>query len=271
MGLVKDKNILKYVICTYLLTWILWLAAFKINGIFRIVGSFVPSFMGIIFIYKRDKANGLKILTRSIKRYRVKWYVYFFVAFYTILSFLIPYLLTEVFQNLGEFQIRKSIAIFNVSNPLIALLCFVAILLGGGPLGEEFGWRGYLLPHLEESFRADISGIIVGVVWACWHLPMFLFHVEGYQMPFLLYLTQTIFISMFCTWLYHVSGKSMLMVILFHTMDNFVCGIAFQTFLNGKNLYTLFYWSIQFIFMVYVVRDLRKYTVESRGDGCPLV
>lgn len=257
------KDILWFVACTYLITWILWLAAFKVNGIFRIIGSFVPSVMGVIFIYKKNKEGGLKILISSVKRYKVKWYVYFFIIFYTILSFLTPYLLADAFQNLGAFQVGKSISIFNISNPLIALVCFVMILLAGGPLGEEFGWRGYLLPQLEERFRPDVSSIIVGIVWACWHFPMFFFHVEGYQMTFLLYLVQTIFMSMFCTWLYHTSGKSMLMILLFHTMDNFVCSIAFQTLLNRKNSYTFFYLGIQIILLAFVVRDLRKYTVHN--------
>jgi len=39
----KNKNILLFVTGTYLTTWILWIAAFRINGIFRIIGSFVPS------------------------------------------------------------------------------------------------------------------------------------------------------------------------------------------------------------------------------------
>jgi Predicted protease of the Abi (CAAX) family len=175
-----------------------------------------------------------------------------------MLSFFIPYLLTGIFQNMDAFQVKKEISIFQISNPLIAFACFILILLAGGPLGEEIGWRGYLLPQLEERFQPVISGILVGVVWACWHLPMFLFHAEGYQMSFFLYLVQTIIMSLFCTWLYHTSGKSLLMVLLFHTMDNFVCSIAFQTLLNGKNLYTFFYWGIQIILLLFVVHDLRK-------------
>ena len=162
---VLDKNILWFVVCTYLVTWTFWLAAFKVNGFFRIVGSFIPSVMGIIFTCRQNKESGLKILISSIKRYKVKWYLYLFVVFYTVLSFLIPRLIAEQFENLGAFQVKKSIAIFDISNPLIALACFAMILIAGGPLGEEFGWRGFLLPKLEERLRPDLSGIIVGVVW----------------------------------------------------------------------------------------------------------
>jgi len=49
------------------------------------------------------------------------------------------------------------------------------------------------------------------------------------------------------------------MILLFHTADNFVCSIAYQALLNGKNIYTAFYWIIQIILLIYVVTDLRKY------------
>lgn len=255
----NTNHILWFVVSTYLITWVLWLAAFKINGFFRILGSFAPSAMGIIFICSKSKKSGLNTLINSVKRYKVRWYVYFFITFYTILSFLFPHLLADLFQNTVPFQVKKSIAVFDLSNPIAALVCFLAILVAGGPLGEEFGWRGFLLPELEKNMSPCISGIVVGVVWACWHLPMFLFQVEGYEISFLLYLIQTISLSIFCTWVYHASGKSMLMVLLFHTADNFVCSVAYQTLLNGKNLYPVFYWIIQIILIIYVVIDLRKY------------
>lgn len=82
---VRDKNILWFVAGTYLVTWVLWIAAFKVNGFFRIIGSFVPSFMGIIFICRKNKKSGLKTLISSVKRYKVKWYLYFLL--YSIRSY----------------------------------------------------------------------------------------------------------------------------------------------------------------------------------------
>lgn len=253
------KHLFYFVVSTYLITWGLWLAAFEINGFFRILGSFVPSVMGILFIYRKSGKDGLRTLFHSLKHYRVKWYVYFFIMFYTISSLLFPHLFAGIFQHTAAFQVKKSISIFDISNPITGFVCFLAILTAGGPLGEEFGWRGFLLPELERKLSPFISGIVVGIVWACWHLPMFLFHVEGYELSFLLYLIQTIFLSILCTWLYHTSEKSILMVLLFHTMDNFVCSVAYQSLLNGQNLYTAFYWIIQIIFMIGIVIDLRKY------------
>jgi membrane protease YdiL (CAAX protease family) len=53
---------------------------------------------------------------------------------------------------------------------LAAPAMWVTFLLG--PFGEEFGWRGYLLPRLARRFSISISMLIVGVVWAIWHWPL---------------------------------------------------------------------------------------------------
>ena len=45
----------------------------------------------------------------------------------------------------------------------------------GGPLEEEFGWRGYLLPRLAGRMGNTWSTLVVGVIWASWHLPLFLY------------------------------------------------------------------------------------------------
>ena len=42
-----------------------------------------------------------------------------------------------------------------------------------GPLAEEFGWRGYLLDRLCRRWRPVVAGLIIGPVWAIWHLPIF--------------------------------------------------------------------------------------------------
>lgn len=48
----------------------------------------------------------------------------------------------------------------------------VAFLLLTGPLGEEFGWRGFLLPWLMQRLPAGRAAVAVGVVWALWHTPL---------------------------------------------------------------------------------------------------
>ena len=44
----------------------------------------------------------------------------------------------------------------------------------GGPLFEEFGWRGFLQPRLQQLLPPWAATIAVGILWAAWHLPLFL-------------------------------------------------------------------------------------------------
>ncbi len=85
---------------------------------------------------------------------------------------------------------------------------------------EEFGWRGFLLPHLQSNYSALKSTIILTMVWASWHLPFFLWRFQ-----FSPFITFGFFFSIFVgaliiTALFNFSKGSTLAVILFHFCNN---------------------------------------------------
>jgi membrane protease YdiL (CAAX protease family) len=55
--------------------------------------------------------------------------------------------------------------------PLLPEQVAIAVL---APLGEEYGWRGHLLPRLETRYRPSTAAIVVGLVWSLWHAPTWL-------------------------------------------------------------------------------------------------
>jgi membrane protease YdiL (CAAX protease family) len=62
--------------------------------------------------------------------------------------------------------------------PLIAIQAIfptIAIQLGTGAVGEELGWRGFLLPLLQRKVSPVISALIMSSLWALWHAPAFFF------------------------------------------------------------------------------------------------
>jgi hypothetical protein len=105
---------------------------------------------------------------------------------------------------------------------LAIIPAFFYILFLGGPVAEEFGWRGYALDRLQVRYSALVSSIILGVVWGLWHLP--LFFMQGQDMyrnaPVWGFILGTVFLSVLFTWIYNNTGKSILAVLLFHTMGN---------------------------------------------------
>ena len=65
------------------------------------------------------------------------------------------------------------------ANPIIPnfALTFFATALYGGPLGEEAGWRGFLLPRLLKRFDPLLASVYLALIWGIWHLPL---HFTGY-------------------------------------------------------------------------------------------
>jgi membrane protease YdiL (CAAX protease family) len=55
----------------------------------------------------------------------------------------------------------------------LAIANFGLVLVLGGPMGEEFGWRGYLTPALTARMNWRAASLVVGVIWGIWHLPLF--------------------------------------------------------------------------------------------------
>jgi membrane protease YdiL (CAAX protease family) len=91
----------------------------------------------------------------------------------------------------------------------------VATLIGGGQ--EEFGWRGFALPRLQDSYSALTASLAIGVVWAVWHLPVFMLGAPRNQSGnFLLYTVLVIGLSILLTWQYNSTGGSVLLAMFLH-------------------------------------------------------
>ena len=108
---------------------------------------------------------------------------------------------------------------YSLPPAMIVPIGLVIWLLGAYP--EEFGWRGFALPRLLEQHNQLASSLILGVVWAAWHLP--LFYIEGTTqtaIPFWQYMLQLLQLSVIYTWLYEGTGGSVFAASLFHASGN---------------------------------------------------
>ena len=140
-------------------------------------------------------------------------------------------------------------------NQPLSIVPYLLVMFLFGPLPEELGWSGYALDGLQKKHTAAASSLIIGAVWAVWHLP--LFFVEGtFQhdqigfatSAFLWFMLPTLPISILDTWVYNNNHRSTLAAVLVHFMVN-LSGELFN--LSGR---ARFYQTILLLlFTAYVV------------------
>jgi membrane protease YdiL (CAAX protease family) len=90
--------------------------------------------------------------------------------------------------------------------------------LFGGPLFEEFGWRGFLQPRLQQVMPAWIAAVCVGMMWAAWHAPLFLARWSSAS-P-VSYGFIVIGLSVLMAFAFNASGGAVVVAILMHSAFN---------------------------------------------------
>jgi membrane protease YdiL (CAAX protease family) len=105
---------------------------------------------------------------------------------------------------------------------------FVLFTIAAG-IGEEFGWRGFLLPRLQIRHDALVSSLIIGVMWAIWHIPQFFIEgtlqhdlqsQAGLLPAVLSYSVFVIVSSIWFTWIFNNTRGSVLLAAVMHGASN---------------------------------------------------
>ncbi len=168
---------------------------------------------------------GLRELFGRVTKWRVGWGWF-------LISFLSPAALFAV-GVLVAWLVQGTvpdIALVGQVNymPYLGLAAWIFWFLTYG-LGEEIGWRGFALPRLQHDGSAARATLVLGVLWALWHLPAF-FYLDTYQQMGL-WMFPFLAVTIVCgavvyTWLYNSTGGSVLMVAVFHASFNFFSASA---------------------------------------------
>lgn len=176
------------------------------------IAVWTPSFAALILTVLRGGPGALRDLLSRLLRWRVAPWVWIAaIGFYPVLMIIV--LLTGLafgrpLPGAGAWPVFLALV---TSLPLLAL----------GPLGEELGWRGYLLPRLLR-FSPAVAGLIVGAIWMTWHIPAFL--VSGLpqsNMDLGVFIVGGIALSVFVTWLFVNARQSVLIAgIIPHAIVN---------------------------------------------------
>ena len=85
--------------------------------------------------------------------------------------------------------------------------------------GEEVGWMGYAFEPMQTQGGALRASLVLGVIWAIWHLPFFVFMMPD-RVTLLAQLLTLVGTRVLAGWIFNNTGKSVFAAILFHAADN---------------------------------------------------
>ena len=221
-----SKRIWPFFALTFAWSWTCWLvsAAIKTQSpslatTLMFAGSFGPSLAAVLVVANADGRAGLRAwLGRCLQwpnGWRQGWG-------WIALAVLLPGVLTALAAALHVVLGGSIAASPAVDHGLMTVANFFLVLLIGGPLGEEFGWRGYALPILQEGRDWRVASLGLGLVWGVWHLPLFFIAgTSQAHIPLALFLLSVVAMSVLFAWMVNRCAGSVVVALLLHTAINF--------------------------------------------------
>jgi len=177
-----------------------------------------PTLSAFVMARATEGREGPKRLLRRYVQWRVQFRWYLFVL-----------LVIPAGVLLGAIVLPGVLASYQPATIGMALgypLAFVATFVLGGPLGEEPGWRGFALPRLQVAYGPLAGSVLLGVLWALWHFPLFW---TGVWTPptvanMVMFIVMTTALTVVMAWVFNNAEGSLLITMLMHA--------SFNTFAN---------------------------------------
>jgi membrane protease YdiL (CAAX protease family) len=228
---IQKNSLVLYFILAYAVSWSFEIPiALSVQGLISIkvpmwihyFASFGPMIAALILSAVTEGQQGIRNLVARIFKWRVDVRYYTFAVLAPIGLFALAYLLNRLIT--GEWSDLSLLGLPDYL-PYITPLGVLGLWLLTYGLGEETGWRGYALPHLQKTRHAASATLILALVWAFWHLPAFFYrdtYIELGVLGFPMFAISLLFAAMIFTWLYNSTGGSVLLVIIFHAIFNWL-------------------------------------------------
>lgn len=224
---IRNHRLPTYFVLTYAITWTIWApmfaaargwAAWAVPDALYYAGSFGPGIAALVLTGLIGGSAGVRDLLGRIVKWRIPLRYYAFAVLVPVALFVVSMVINRAVRGAwSDLSLLGKADYLPVLGPAGVFLVW---LLSYG-LGEETGWRGFALPHLQRDHPATTASVILAVFWSAWHLPAFFFRDAYLAMGPLgipMFLITMIFTAVVFTWLYNSTGGSILVVILFHAV-----------------------------------------------------
>lgn len=243
----SGNSISIFLILTFGLAFLTWgiMAVFQLPGastdpqapppsvvhlVLFILGGFSPSIAGILTALLSGGRKALKDLFRRSVRFSFGLKYYLFIALVPVVIFAFRLGLHAL--RGGEFLDSALLA-----QP-VSFVGFTIQILFLGPLSEEFGWRGVALDSMLYKLKTVRSSLILGAVWAVWHLPLFFIPGTAQNKfgnpvaEFVIFAAGVVGMTVVFTWLYIGTNRSLASAVLYHFTYNFAISLL-ATLMDG--------------------------------------
>jgi len=220
-----------------------------------------PLVSGILLKILFDDFNGLGEIFKNLIQFKFAFKWYFFALLLT------PLVVSVLLGILSLYSDQYLPEILNADNKLEIQIQGLMIGIFGG-LVEELGWTGFLIPKLIKKNKIFITGLLVGLFWGIWHIPMIYwasgdmngtFSMDLFLPPFIFYLAVLPVYRIFMIWVYSQTS-SLLLAILTHA------SLIFSTLFVLKPIATGFLLIIYYIvlsltlwFLVFIIQTQKTW------------
>jgi membrane protease YdiL (CAAX protease family) len=218
-SLIHRHPLISFFALTYAIAWSLWapLVVFRdsipgpLGFVLGLLGTLVPSVLGLLFVALLRGRSGVRTLLGRLLKGRIglRWYLAVLAV-----TMLVPLGLAISVLLGGDTPVVNT-TIFGV------LFLFAFHIFPGSAMGEELGWRGFVLPRMQARHSALTASLVIGILWGSWHLPLWLTGTETHPISlFAPFVVAVIASSVMCTWMYNSTGGSLLLIVFFHAAIN---------------------------------------------------
>jgi uncharacterized protein len=225
MSVVRRYPLIVFFVLAYVFSWWPWpLYAFGLSP--SPIIAFGPFLAAILVLALTTGKGGVVTLLRRMVRWRVRpvWYA---------VALLLPVAISGGAALLNVVVLGASApspAELGAWSGLVPTFFLLLLVPGIGGAWEEPGWRGYALPKLQGGHSALLASLILGVVWAFWHLPLMVIGQIHLSDPVFIVAWTVVF-----TWVFNDTNGSVLIAMLMHNMHNVISGGYFSAMFSGAD------------------------------------
>jgi membrane protease YdiL (CAAX protease family) len=236
-GLIARHPLVFFFLLSFVFSWVWWglCKALQLPTPLPMVGTAGPTVSAFVVLAITSGKPAVLRLLRSYVHWRVgvQWYLVALIG-------------VPVLMFLSFVVVPGALADFVAPDwsfiPVYLSNFAFTVFLGGGPLLEEGGWRGFALPRLQRLHVPLVGTFILGALWALWHAPLYFGPLSqigpdatfvSTGIAFVEYSIGVIGFSVIMAWVLNNTGGSVLVAILLHAA--FDAAFAFVALFPSTN------------------------------------